>query len=357
MISERALSRAVERGVISAEQAEALRRLEGESAAPAPEAFDDETLRFVSGFGDVFVTIGIFMFLGSLGSICAAAGSAITAAVIGAASWGLAEFFTRRRRMALPSIVLLLSYAGSVFLFVGAIGGPPAAGPHGGTLPSFWMQPAFDVPGVAIAAALATAVAVAIHYVRFRVPIAVAVGVAALVVAIFGLLFRQSPAFALAHADLAILLAGFAVFGLAMRFDMADPGRLTRSADIAFWLHFLAAPMIVHPLIGGIIRRGSLDAPTALATLAAFLGLGLVAVLVDRRAILVAGLAYAGTACSILIGKTGFTDNGFPATLLVLGAFVLVLSAGWRPLRRTFLSLLPPALARRLPHPGIAVPS
>ena len=45
-----------------------------------------------------------------------------------------------------------------------------------------------------------------------------------------------------------LLLCGLAVFALAMRFDLSDPKRQTRRTDIAFWLHMLAAPLIVHPL-------------------------------------------------------------------------------------------------------------
>ena len=37
---------------------------------------------------------------------------------VAVASWLLAEYFTRKSRMALPSIVLLLAYAGAVFLAV-----------------------------------------------------------------------------------------------------------------------------------------------------------------------------------------------------------------------------------------------
>ena len=34
---------------------------------------------------------------------------------VAATAWGLAEFFTRKRRMALPSIILLLAFVGGVF--------------------------------------------------------------------------------------------------------------------------------------------------------------------------------------------------------------------------------------------------
>src|SRR3546814_17618094 len=40
------------------------------------------------------------------------------AALVAAVSWGLAEYFTRKRRMALPSILLLLTFVGGVFLAI-----------------------------------------------------------------------------------------------------------------------------------------------------------------------------------------------------------------------------------------------
>jgi hypothetical protein len=39
----------------------------------------------------------------------------------------------------------------------------------------------------------------------------------------------------------------------------------------------------------------------------------------------------------------------FAATLLILGAFVLTLGAGWMPLRRLLLTLVSPAISNRLP--------
>jgi hypothetical protein len=137
-----------------------------------------------------------------------------------------------------------------------------------------------------------------------------------------------------------------------MRFDMSDPMRLTRRTDIAFWLHLLAAPMIVHSLISNLVQARSLDIASAVVVLVIFLALGLVALLVDRRAMLVSGLGYAGYAFGALIRQTGLSNETVPLTLLVLGAFVLLLSAGWRPLRGALTKLLPQDLVRRLPHPA-----
>jgi len=52
-----------------------------------------------------------------------------------------------------------------------------------------------------------------------------------------------------------------------------------------------------------------------------------------------------------LINQAGLSGSGTPLTLLALGSFVLLLSAGWRPMRATLLRLLPPSFSRHLPQP------
>lgn len=348
MISERTLALAIERGVLTLEQAGRLRGLETEAER---EPRDDEKLRFITGFGDIFVAIGLTLFLGATGYFAALAtglfGFGVVLAVV---SWLLAEFFVRRRRMALPSILLLVAFAFAVFCAVFSL--------TGGSWPSRLETPdTADLSAVrgAVVAALATAALVGVHYRRFRVPITVAAGVAALVLATFAALTLVAPGLVVAWFRPILFGSGIVVFTLAMRFDLSDPMRVTRRTDIAFWLHFLAAPLIVHPLIGGFVWGGEIfDQAKAVEVLLIFLALGIIAVLVDRRAVLVSGLAYAGAACGSLLSRSHLGGNTAPATVLVLGAFVLLLSAGWRPLRATFLSWLPAPLARRLPNTGIA---
>jgi hypothetical protein len=151
-----------------------------------------------------------------------------------------------------------------------------------------------------------------------------------------------------------VLICGIATFTLAMYFDSSDPQRATRRADIAFWLHLLAAPLIVHSVIAFFNKDSvTIETSGAVAILAIFLVFALVAVAIDRRALLVSGLIYAGIAFGTLLRQTGFADLMLPATMLALGAFVLVLSAGWQPLRRTIWHLFPVPLARRLPPPAL----
>jgi hypothetical protein len=357
MISDETLGLAVDRQIISADQARRLRELARERAfgADRAEPADEERLRFVSGFGDIFVTIGLVLFLGALRYfIFQAAGRTAMWVAVAVAAWALAEFFTRVRRMALPSIVLLVTFALAAFLVAANILGAttdrwqPGAGLVFNSLHLDHGRPA----GLA-GAALATVVAAALHYRRFRVPITPATGAASLAAAVLGLGFALAPAWTLAFINPLLMACGVAIFFVAMRVDRSDPLRLTRRTDIAFWLHLLAAPLIVHPLVMTFLgTRTTLDAATAVLVLAVFLALGAVAVLIDRRAMLVSGLAYAGIAFGSLIRQAGLADATIHATLLALGAFVLLLSAGWRPLRAAILRILPGRLTRGLPSPS-----
>jgi len=345
-VSGESLATAVANGLLTQEQVDALRHLErGRKVSAQTEPADDERFRFITGFGDIFVAIGLGLFLGALSYLAGAiVGSAVASGIaVAAASWLLAEYFTRKSRMALPSILLLVVYAVSIFFSVAEI----LNGRAYPILIVFWGYSGWP----AVIAGLVTAGATALHYLRFRVPVTIAAGVAALVAALVSLLFALAPSLA-QHAFMPLtFLCGLAVFALAMRFDLSDPARLTRRTDIAFWLHMLAAPLIVHPLVSGLFNDGEMGTGAAFGILAIFLVLALIALIVDRRAILVSGLSYAGFAFGSLIMKTGLNDTAVPLTLLVLGALVLLLSAGWHALRRALLPLLPGALVRRLsPH-------
>lgn len=355
--AEETFAIALARGVITPAQLDALLAITAEPAATLEAAAatgvpeDDEKLRFITGFGDIFVTIGLAMFLGALAYFASGLKVAgIPAAMVAAAAWLLAEFFTRRQRMALPSIVLLVVYGVCVFLALAAA----LSGTH--VFLDLWVEVRRHPIAVALAGPV-TFAAVGLHYWRFRVPITPAAGAAALVATLVGLAGALAPgAFAAVLGPL-LVGCGVAVFALAMWFDLSDPHRQTRRTDIAFWLHLFAAPLIVHPLLGGFVGKAGEGAEVATGPiLAAFAILGCVALLVDRRALLVSGLVYAGIAFGALVRGSGGTGS-VPLTMLVLGAFVLLLSAAWHPLRRAILSLLPPRLAARLPNPSITSPS
>ena len=94
MYSESDLRDAVAAGVLSAEAAQALR--DHVSAARHTPVTDEESFRLVNSFNDIFVTIAAVLLLVAMGGIGNAIGPGAGGALVAAASWGMAEFFTRR---------------------------------------------------------------------------------------------------------------------------------------------------------------------------------------------------------------------------------------------------------------------
>lgn len=346
MIRDEHLEAAVAQGIIAASQAARLRALahgdlaHGDgagSAASEPAADpDDEKFRLIGGFNDVFVTIGVLLLIAALFGLASqfgfGGGIALIAMIV---AWGLAEFFSRHMRLALPSIVLALMFAGAG-AFVGLSLGGVAFG---------------DGPAAMVFAGIGVTLAALLHAQRFRVPIDSAIAAAGGICAIVSLLHVLAPDFMQRHSALPLALLGLAVFALAVRVDASDVTRQTRRADVAFWLHMLSAPMIVHavvPLVFG--DTGELDTLQAVLILALFALLGIVALVIDRRALLISGLAYAGIAIAYLLSQSVGEGLRLSVTLLGLAVVVLGLSAGWRSLRRTLLPLLPlGGLARYVP--------
>jgi len=351
MYGEADLDGAVAAGAISAAAAQALR--DHVARARGIPSADDESFRLITGFNDVFVSIALVLTLGAVGglgwsigarpgetpNVLFQSGGTTAAAAVATVSWGLALFFTARRRMALPSILLLLAFVGGVAAAVAAGASLALA------------RPGSDGTGILALASAAAAGAAYVHWRRFHVPITVAAGALAMVGVAIGLILSVPGAGALGRP--ATLAGGLALFVLAMRWDLSDPERRTRRADVAFWLHLAAAPMIAHPLFGlfGLLG-GDASPAAALAVLGLYLVFAGVALAIDRRALLVSGLAYVVAAAGSLVGPGGALGLGWIATALVIGSALLSLSAFWSAMRRAVLARLSPDLARRLPPPA-----
>lgn len=311
----------------------------GETEAPTNP--DDEQLRLITGINDIFVTIGLVMFLGALSYLTWHDGAVVPALVIAATSWAMAEFFTRLRRMALPSIVLLVVFAASVFSAVLSL----AAGDGDQVSP---LAPD-GAPGPLLAAGAATALAAGLHWWRFHVPITVAAGISSIALVVLAILLQLVPELVENYPMAIFLPLGLAIFALAMAFDMSDRLRRTRRTDIAFWLHLLAAPIIVHPILLQVTGDGNANAGQAGLVTGVFLALSAVALVVDRRALLVSSLSYLAYAAGTLIAAAGLASSSFAVSTLAVGAVVLLLSAGWRPRRRSIIGLLPASVRQRVP--------
>lgn len=334
------LDAAVVAGVIEQDAADRLLAFVLHENAVPPQA-DEETLRLITSFNDIFVTIGLALFLSALTYMLAGMGVAMTGLILAAVSWALAEVFTRVKRLALPSIALLVVYGVAAFialtaLFLGNLG---------------WkIDDYLNHGGIGLAAAgLLSAGLIALHWLRFRVPITIAAGCAALAVMIIALTASAAPGLITNHPVAIFLPLGLVIFAFAMWFDMSDRARQTRRTDIAFWLHLLAAPFIVHPIIAATTSLGKLTQADALVILVLFVVLGLIALISDRRALLVSSLIYLGYATYTLLSGTLWASLGWVQAVFVVGAIVLLLSVAWRPLRAMVLQTVPDFIRLRVP--------
>ena len=385
MYSEEDINSAVSAGALSADAAAAF-RAHMTQIRDMPRG-DEENFRLINSFNDIFVAIGVVIMLVAAGAIGQAIASAIApvpqiwdltsepteaqfaawsaasewrsalttlfaAALIAATAWPLSEFFTRRRRMALPSIILLLAFVGGCFAAAFGIGLSLGAIDNESTGALF----------VAGAGVLAAGGAF-LHWKRFMVPITVAAGAGAAAVTVIALLVS------LLYGPMGLdddtvgdtLLAltfvmGLAVFAFAMRWDMSDRERTTRRSDVAFWLHLLAAPMIAHPVFYslGVMEGGDrVGVAEAVGVLAIYVLFGLVALAIDRRALLVSALAYVLVALAFLFDRFGAVELTFALTALVIGSALLSLSAFWTPIRNRVVAGLPDGWQTRVPVAGV----
>lgn len=335
MYSESDLAGAVAAGAISPQTAEAFRN--HVAATRAAPAVDEESFRLLTGFNDIFVGIAIVLLLVSAGWLAGSVHKGLGGLAVAAVSWALAEYFTRRRRMALPSILLLFGFCGGV------------AASMIGTMNE--INP--DLPDrvdalIAAGIALVTAGAAWLHWRRFMVPITVAAGAASLVAVAVGLALAATGAGQQAIYPL-VLTGGIATFALAMSWDMSDRERTTRRSDVAFWLHLAAAPMIAHPVFHMLgVFEGQIGIGQAVIVMALYLVFAVIALAVDRRALLVSSLAYVLYALSTLFRQAGAVELSMAFTALVIGSALLSLSAFWHPIRGMVVGLLG-SVGSRLP--------
>ena len=356
MYSQNDLDEAVAAGAISAEAATALRAFSERQRSTS--AVDEEQFRLITGFNDIFVSVAAVILLVAVGWIGQWAGESLGTAIdvdgpsflapaaVAAASWGLALFFTAKRRMALPSILLLLAFVGALFASAG-FALVLAVGPE-------TLENNEALGGILAAGAAAVATAGAwVHWKRFRVPITVAAGAAAVAALAVGLLVAAigDSIDQMENVILGfVLLLGIGTFLFAMRWDSSDRGRITRRSDVAFWLHLLAAPMIVHPvftLLG--LNDGNATILEGLVVILLYVGLGLAALAIDRRALLVSALAYVLFALNEMFEQFGAVELNIALTALVIGSALLLLSAFWHQARQAVVRPLPEALRARLP--------
>ncbi|MBU2412696.1 MAG: hypothetical protein KKB49_07765 [Gammaproteobacteria bacterium] len=328
MYTDEDLNLAVKNGVFSATSVEEFRQLV--SSSNGSSAVDEENFRLVGGFNDIFIVIACALLLFSSLWVLMSINESLGYLVFAALSWGLAEVFVLRRKMALPAIVLLLAFVGGVFAF---------------TVSLFGIQSSYAV----IFATAFSTLAAYVHWRRFNVPITVAVGTGtglALLGSTVLSIFPDSAGFVM----VTLFLCGCVAFVLAMYWDAGDTSRTTRKSDVAFWLHLLSAPLIIHPIFSSLgVLDGNESLSNMLLIVLLYLLMTMVSISIDRRAFMVSSLMYVIYALTSLIENYGGVGYSFAITGIVMGASLLLLSIYWHAVRSVFVQRLPERIQGYLP--------
>jgi len=292
---------------------------------------DEEAVRLVSGFNDIFVVIACSLLLISSAWVLHDFSKIVALITMPVLAWGLAEFFVLKRKQALPAIVLLLTFVGGVFV-----------------LGEYLFQ--FLSESSVIASTAATVVAAYLHWRRFKVPITIAAGTAAtigFVVATFISTFTASKEMIFVM----IFLCGVISFLFAMYWDSLDRSRKTRRSDVAFWLHLLSAPLIVHPVFSVLgILDGNQAIESMVVVILLYLVMTLISIVTDRRAFMVSSLVYVLYALSNLLKEYGSVGYSFALTGVCIGAALLLLAAFWRSSRAVLVPILPISIQKYIPE-------
>lgn len=343
------LRAAVAAGILSEAQAASLSALANDRAGKrASLPSEDEPFEFFRGFSEIFISIGLVILLIGVTALLAAFGGFALLTLVPLATslmaWWWAGYFTLKRRMTLPSMVLATAFGAGIIIFAFTV----------------LQQAGVEARALSIAGFLASAGAMVLWYRRFRLPFAAFLTGAALLGAIYSItasaanvvglvgaggyqaLFDlgESPAFATAT-----LIFGIGAFLVGMWFDTRDPHRLGRHSATAFWCHLLAAPALVNTVAVTLLNGGG----TGFLAIALVL-ITLLALVIDRRSFLTAAIAYIAIVIAWLMGEGGGTSWIF--VLLVLGGFITAIGTWWVQLRAKVMAILPdfPGKSRLPPY-------
>ncbi len=345
MINTDDIRAAVGSGLLTESQAASLTAL-SESRRGAREGLDpgDEPFELFRGFNEVFVMVGLVILAGGWVGVVGwtvydqletwRSTSIFYSGVSAVLLWLLSEYFVRRRRMVGPAILLTLMFAGNAGF---------------GLVQQYaqvFMLAQEDYSSL-ILPGLLTVVAVLIFWLRFKVPFAMALialglfATALLAAAVqsgtpedISDIFVFSAESNFAWITLAL---GVVTFVCAMYFDGSDPHRVTRRSAQGFWLHLVAAPMIINTVALSILSNEA--GPKYSVILVAMAAFAIVAIVIDRRSFLLAAIAYVVSV--LLTLNPALEDSSGAAVILGLGVFLVFLGAFWARIRAMFLNGLP----------------
>lgn len=335
---------ALKAGIITQSQADDMLGKAGNASSQAARPIEDEgniavigneeNLRFIRGFSDVFIAIGVVLLAIGLSALSALMGGGLVYIGSALVMALMADYFGRKKRAHLPTLITALAFL--LFTQKGV----------GGFLADTGMDSA-------ITTSLITLGAMLLFYWRVRLPFCVALIALSVLSLFYTLLFRLAPDLTNGNVGWFLALGGLATFAVALYYDSKDLHRTTRFSDNAFWLHLAAAPLLIHGLATeavtmkanmafGLIPMVDFKESDAAIILIIIGFVTFVGLAINRRALIVSSLGYAAFAIGYLIKNTGLGfGTVITITLLVLGAAIVFLGAGWHHARGALLKILP----------------
>lgn len=322
-------------GIIDAKQARAMRNAlaaqDPTSSTTEPTIGNEDDLRFLRSFGDVFIGIGLILLALGASAITRFVGGGGPAFLVTAAgAYLLAEYFGRKKRAHFPTLITALTFL--FFTHAGLAGLSSLGG---------------------IGAALITVAAMTLFYARIRLPFCIALIAIALLYLLFAILGQIAPDLLRTQFGWVLTISGLIIFAAAVLYDVQDQHRRTRFADNAFWLHLLAAPLIIHGLVGHAVMAKtqmlfevipvlSFKPSDAMIILIATGVITIIGLAINRRALIVSSLGYAGVAIGFLVKQTELNiGTTISLTLILLGAAIVLLGVAWHPVRNQLIRVLP----------------
>lgn len=337
---------------------------------PRNVSFEQEQLRLVSGYNDIFVSIACIITFVSLTTLVEA--KYLDQLLVIGAAFGLAWYFVRRQRMRFTGIVVAIAVAisglilGIEFFISGTVINAPLPGIE--VLPTDIEESAIYLPILLpyIVALLASA-AFSFSYWRFAsVPFAHAAGIAAILLTVLVIVLgfqldlakvnipgsemnetfvveplTQSELLRTLPILITVFICGCFTEAYAIWWDVKDPERQTVATDTAFWVHVVAAPFLIQPLFWWAQSLAWNPTTEVIFGGVLFLLLLLFALVINRRALLIGAMVW--------VLATLFTVADMAVAGLTMGVMLLLIAAAWNKTRQLIEPILPVFVQRSFP--------
>jgi len=317
MTSKSILYKAVEQGIISADQAESLFQFiqthDEELIEDSNKHSNQKPLKHIRSTGDIFISLGIVLLAVVFANFRLNDFFMLIPIVL---FIGLAEWLVRSRRMVLPGIFIFLA---TCFFAYQAI------------LPE---QETLSVLGLVTLSLLSL-----IFYLRYQMPFCLFVLTMSSIAAIvlhFNISLLDSP----------FILVGFGaiIFCAAFWFDTQDIQRKSYISDNAFWLYFVASPFIVHGTMFGVLTGINAQFTWfnfelfVLVFILLFFALSLI---IDRRVILVSTqLYFLYSLFQLFQSEPSTSQNMFLYALVAFALVIIYFGSYWYKTRNALFGFM-----------------